>query len=117
MFRQTSILVFMIGAVHLMTACGPKDGDQSVTAQIVCGAVGANSVMVIIRDAVPGDAVKGSVECDGIEVATCTATVPAGGNSADCSAASTADGSGLALSCPAAVVGGNPTAAQYTVSC
>ncbi len=112
MFRQFLVLLFMIGALQFITAC--PDPDR---AQIVCGAIGADSVTVIIRDAVPGDSVKGSLQCGGIEVGDCTATVAPGDDSANCDGASTADGSGLAKSCPATVVGGTPSAAQYTVSC
>jgi hypothetical protein len=113
------LLPVVVALLITLTGCGKRAGEEKVDTKIVCsdGSDGADVVRVRIRNAAPGDAVKGVLKCGGIEVASCTATVPAGGNLADCDATSTFGGSGLAKSCPASIAGGNPNASAYTVSC
>jgi len=144
---KTIIKLFSLSALLLLVACQEKNGQVSLepekqlpqveestpieqieqiveeepiaAAVFTCsdGSTNADTVYVRIRNSNPGDSVKGSLMCGDIEVATCTATVDVGQTDAECNETSTMNAQGLAKTCPAQVMAGNPNASDYTVNC
>jgi len=93
----------------------------SALAADTCADLGAKAtVSVHIRNANPDDAVKGTLSCKGVDVVaeSCTAKVPAGGDSAECESAPV-DLSDIdrEAQCEASVLRGDEDNMDYAVSC